>query len=269
MTRYFIDTNVLVGLTFLHDRWTSEVERILLGDNTLYTSEFVIYEYCSRKPDSPSVVPDPSDIEVSSNDSHGVYGRVLKTFEENVEENIPLYNRDIDYHHYDGLSLNKIVEIFFDHIEVREQAKPHFVRHFQEYFSSRKATPRNAKRCVEDLRDRFLHDAQKRKDLLMDSVYVRPSTYHEQERPRERIEEHIGINQWGMPIEDVQWFLDAVGLCQQGVVKRIVTGDKKDVVQHQQQLTSLFDVSVLYILDEFHTDSSHANSQSELAQSRE
>jgi len=29
MTRYFVDTNVLIGLTFSHDRWAVEAERIL------------------------------------------------------------------------------------------------------------------------------------------------------------------------------------------------------------------------------------------------
>jgi len=34
MTRYFVDTNVLIGLTFSHDRWAVEAERILDGHNT-------------------------------------------------------------------------------------------------------------------------------------------------------------------------------------------------------------------------------------------
>jgi len=39
------------------------------------------------------------------------------------------------------------------------------------------------------------------------------------------------------------------------MLQRVVTGDKKDIVRYQQQLASLFDVSILYILDEFHSHS--------------
>ena len=255
MTRYFVDTNVLIGLTFSHDRWAVEAERILNGHNTLFTSEFVIYEYCSRQRGAPRVVPNPDHLQVDPDDTCGVFGTVLEDFQENVENNIPMYNREIDLRRYDGLSFEGILEIFFDNIEVRSQAKPHFVRHFQNYFSSRAVTPRNAKRCVEDLRDRVLHDARERKNALMDAVHVTSSTYNDQERARDLVEEHIGIRETRIPPVDSQWLLDAIGLAERSVLQRVVTGDKKDVIRYQQQLTSLFDISVLYILDEFHTHS--------------
>jgi hypothetical protein len=230
-----------------------EAERLLNGNNTLYTSEFVIYEYCSRPQGAPRVVPDPDDLQVNTDGTCGVFGTVLDEFQESVEENIPMYNREIDLRRYDGLSFEGVLEIFFDNIEVRSQAKPHFVRHFQDYFSSHEVTPRNAKRCVEDLRDRVLHDAKERKDALMDVVNITPSTYHEQERARHLLEEHIGIRETRIPQVDSQWLLDAIGLVEQGVLHHVVTGDKKDIVHHQQQLISMFDLSILYILDEFHT----------------
>jgi hypothetical protein len=255
MTRYFVDTNVLIGLTFSHDRWAVEAERILDGHNTLFTSEFVIYEYCSRPQRAPRVVSDPDRLQVDPDDTGGVFGTVLEDFQENVEDNIPMYNREIDLQRYDGLSFERILEIFFDNIEIRSQAKPHFVRHFQNYFSSREVTPRNAKRCVEDLRDRVLYDAKERKNALMDAVHVMSSTYDEQDRARSLVDEHIGIRESRIPPVDSQWLLDAIGLAERGVLHRVVTGDKKDVVRYQQQLTSLFDVSILYILDEFHARS--------------
>jgi len=200
-------------------------------------------------------VSNPDQLQVDPDDTDGVFGTVLEDFQENVEDNIPMYNREIDLQRYDGLSFERILEIFFDNIEVRSQAKPHFVRHFQDYFSSREITPRNAKRCVEDLRDRVLHDAKERKDALMDAVHVMSSTYDDQERARGLVKEHIGIRESRIPPVDSQWLLDAIGLAERDVLQRIVTGDKKDIVRYQQQLTSLFDVSILYILDEFHTRS--------------
>ncbi|WP_241431966.1 hypothetical protein [Natrialba chahannaoensis] len=196
---------------------------------------------------------DPDQLQVDPDETDGVFGTVLEDFQANVEDNIPMYNREIDLQRYDGLSFERILEIFFDNIEVRSQAKPHFVQHFQNYFSSREITPRNAKRCVEDLRDRVLHDAKERKDALMDAVHVMSSTYDDQERARGLVKEHIGIRESRIPPVDSQWLLDAIGLAERDVLQRVVTGDKKDIVRYQQQLTSLFDVSVLYILDEFHT----------------
>jgi len=185
MTRYFVDTNVLIGLTFSHDRWAIEAERILNGQNTLFTSEFVIYEYCSRQQGSPRIVPDPAQLRVEPDDESGVFGTVLEEFQENVENNIPMYNREIDLQRYDGLTFERILAIFFDNID----------------------------------------------------------------------EEHIGIHEYWIPPVDSQWLLDAIGLAERGVLQNVVTGDKKDIVHHQQQLTSLFDISILYLLDEFHTDS--------------
>jgi len=192
--------------------------------------------------------PTPISYRLIPDGTGGVFGTVLEDFQENVEDNIPMYNREIDLQRYDGLSFERILEIFFDNIEVRSQAKPHFVRHFQNYFSSREITPRNAKRCVEDLRDRVLHDAKERKDALMDAVHIMSSTYDDQERARGLVQEHIGIRESRIPPVDSQWWLlDAIGLAERDMLQRVVTGDKKDIVRYQQQLASLFDVSILYI----------------------
>jgi hypothetical protein len=89
----------------------------------------------------------------------------------------------------------------------------------------------------------------------MDAVHVMSSTFDDQERARGLVKEHIGIRESRIPPVDSQWLLDAIGLAERDVLHRVVTGDKKDIVRYQQQLTSLFDVSILYILDEFHTRS--------------
>ena len=89
----------------------------------------------------------------------------------------------------------------------------------------------------------------------MNAVHVMSSTYDDQARARGLVKEHIGIRESRVPPVDSQWLLDAIGLAERDVLHRVVTGDKKDIVRYQQQLTSLFDVSILYILDEFHTRS--------------
>lgn len=264
MTRYFLDTNIIVALTFSHDRWSAEAERLLHGQNTLFASEFIVYEYCARKRGDPSIVSNPQRLSVDPQAEHGVFGAVLNSFRENVERNIPMYDREIDLQRYEGLSFEKILTVFFDNIEVRRQAKPYFVRYFQEYFASREVTPRNAKRCVAKLRDRVLYDAKQRKAALVDSIKLMPSTYDKRKIARRMMDTQVGIGAAKSQISavDAQWLLDAIGLAERGVVDHIVTADKGDVVQHQQQLNSLFNVSVLYILDEFHNDEMrHRNSQ--------
>jgi len=69
------------------------------------------------------VVSDPDQLQVDPDGTGGVFGTVLEDFQENVEDNIPMYNREIDLQRYDGLSFERILEIFFDNIEVRSQAK--------------------------------------------------------------------------------------------------------------------------------------------------
>ena len=83
MTRYFVDTNVLAGLSYTHDRWHRDV-KLLFEHNTLYTSEFVIFEYCNQKRTDPSVVPDPTELATDPSADWGKYRHIGKKLEDKV-----------------------------------------------------------------------------------------------------------------------------------------------------------------------------------------
>lgn len=253
MARYFLDTNVLIALTFRHDRWSIEASRLLDGNNSIYTSEYNVFEYCSTGK-GPRVPQTPREMNIDYDAERGVFSTVLDNFLENVEKNIPMYNREIDLNRHEKLTLEKILNIFFNNIEVREQAKSHFVQYFQEYFNEREITPRNAKRCVEDLRDRVIHDARQRKDILLNKLVIKPSTFHNQTSARRKIQSHVGIGDNGISKDDIPWLLEVIALSNRNEVSKIVTGDKNHIVSNQEELTSLFNISILYLLDEFESD---------------
>jgi hypothetical protein len=249
MTRYFVETNVLAGLTYTHDRWHRDVKP-LYQNNTLYTSEYVIYEFCNQSRQNPSVVNDPSKLSVDPDADDGKYRHLGKI----LEDRVPFFDKQIRQLQREGMTVEKVVDAFVDHFEIREQAEPQICSYFQDYFSTRELTDRNARRAVQDLRDLILWAAERNKSILMDKVKIRESVYDQMEVEREIIEEEIGIAEWEMSREDMQWVLDAIHMKQQGVLDRFVTCDKNDVAQFKNTLTTEFGISVLYATEEFYSD---------------
>ena len=249
MTRYFIETNVLAGLTYTHDRWHREVKP-LYQNNTLYTSEYVIYEYCNQRRHDPSIVSDPSKLSADPDAENGKYRHIGKI----LEDRIPFFDKQIRQLQREGMTVEKVVDAFIDHFEIREQAEPQIRSYFQDYFSTRELTDRNARRAVQDLRDLILWAAEKNKDILMEKVKIRRSAYDQMVAEREIIKEEIGLGEWGMSREDLQWVLDAIHVMQQGELDRFVTGDKSDVAYFKHTLTNEFGISVLYATKEFYSD---------------
>jgi len=249
MTRYFVETNVLAGLTYTHDRWHRDVKP-LYQNNTLYTSEYVIYEYCNQRRHDPSIVSDPSELSADPDAENGKYRHIGKI----LEDRIPFFDKQIRQLQREGMTVEKVVDAFIDHFEIREQAEPQIRSYFQDYFSTRELTDRNARRAVQDLRDLILWAAERNKDILMEKVKIRRSAYDQMVAEREIIEEEIGLGEWGMSREDLQWVLDAIHVMQQGELDRFVTGDKSDVAYFKHTLTNEFGISVLYATEEFYSD---------------
>lgn len=258
MTRYFVETNVLLALTFHHDRWHREVQP-LYKHNRLYTSEFVIYEYCNRDKDNgdPLYVPDTADLKTDVTATKGKYGKLLDDLQENIENNLPLYHRQIDILQTEGLTIEKVIDTFMEHFEFRNQAEPYIQSFFQEYFATREVTTRTAKKAANKLNEDLRKRAQETKKELMEEVYIIESVYDKMNDEREKLDEFVGIvgyDEYGLTKYDAQWLLDAIHLCQEGVLSALVTGDKDDVVQFQDEIQSLFDISVLYTKEDVYTD---------------
>lgn len=47
MVRYFLDTGVVIGFTFLHDLWRTEADRVFDSGNPLIIDDGVLFEYCN------------------------------------------------------------------------------------------------------------------------------------------------------------------------------------------------------------------------------
>jgi hypothetical protein len=216
----------------------------------LYTSEYVIYEYCNQRRHDPSIVSDPSELSADPDAENGKYRHIGKI----LEDRVPFFDKQIRQLQREGMTVEKVVDAFIDHFEIREQAEPQIRSYFQDYFSTRELTDRNARRAVQDLRDLILWAAERNKDILMEKVKIRRSAYDQMVAEREIIEEEIGLGEWGMSREDLQWVLDAIHVMQQGELDRFVTGDKSDVAYFKHTLTKEFGISVLYATEEFYSD---------------
>jgi len=246
MARYFVDTSCLVGMSFLHDSWYRDAKLLYDEGNDIVLTEFVFYEYCNRdRENDPSIVGDPTTLDVTHDGREGVFG---KKYEE-LENILPHFERHIDQLAIDGLTMNKLVKSFIEHFDIRDDDIPAVVAYFENYFESRELIAANAKPCVKDLIDSILYVAQKNKQRILDAADVLPSVYHEQDEIRRQIGDII--NPWNLPDEDRDVIVDAIHLSNRGEIDMMVTGDKKHQLRLQEDIGDLFDLKIISIADKF------------------
>ena len=246
MVQYFVDTSCLVGMSFVHDSWYRDAKLLYDKGNDIVLTEFVLYEYCNRDRDNdPSIVNDPSTIDVTSYGRGGIFG---KKYEE-LENILPHFERHIDRLAINGLSMNELVKSFIEHFDIRDDDIPAVVTYFENYFESRQLIAANAKPCVKDLIDSILYVARENKRRILDDADIFPSVYHEQDEIRRQIEDII--NPWNLPDEDRDVIVDAIHLSNIGKVDMMVTGDKKHQLRLQEDIGDLFDLTMISIADEF------------------
>lgn len=253
MGRYFVDTSCLLGLVFLHDRWHRDINPIVEQGNQIYASNFVLYEFCSRESGEYSWYDDSSEFSVDIDKKSGKFGYIRN----DLLRELPKFNRELDKVDQESLDIDSLIRIFMDHFEVRKQARPQITDWFEEYFESREFSHRTAKKSVSDLIDHILVNAEQRKEEILDEMKIVPSKYDSLDDEKRKLDAQIGItyqpDQSGIHIEDANVLLDAISLCKEGEASKFVTGDKKHFIRFQEEIKELFDVSVLYIKDDFET----------------
>lgn len=245
MARYFVDTSCLVGMSFLHDSWYRDAKLVYDSGNDIVLSEFVLYEYCNRDRDEdPSVVDDPTTLDLSVKARDGVFG---KKYEE-LENILPHFERHIDRLALDGLTMNELVKSFIEHFDIRDDDIPAVVAYFENYFESRELIAANAKPCVKDLVDSILYVARENKQRILDDADIIPSSYHEQGKIRRQIDDIIAPS--NLPDEDRDVIIDAIHFSNTGKIDMMITGDKKHQLKLQGDLSNLFDLTIISIADE-------------------
>jgi len=246
MTRdYFVDTSALIGLTFLSDRWFRDARELYLSEHTVHTSEIVLYEYCNRdrstQPRKPRTL-DALDVDFDTTD--GIYGKKIR----GLKKPLPEYFRQIRRLEREGLTLEKAVESFINHFEIREQATPQVKSYFNYYFDNRAVTAQYINDCAQKLIDKILARAKKTRSNLEKRVNLHDSLYADRDHLADRWKVLTG---GAIHEPDLSILVDVTALATGGKIDYFMTGDS-DLLQAQEYATADYDFSVISIQDELY-----------------
>ena len=233
-------------MTFLYDSWYREAIPLVNKGNTVYLSEFVLYEYCNRGYDDPGYVSNPTGLQLERTAERGVFDKKvgelndpLLDFEDAIEQGAL----------EDELTFDWVMKTFFKHFDFRQDDYQVVLDYFSHQLNPDRLSFRSVQQAARDLVDMVYQQAVENKGTLLDEAVMLPSKYDEMVEEKNAIETYIYPHH--LDSGDMAIILDAVRYCKENEISRFVTGDKSDILPVQEALADLYDLSVLYIRDEF------------------
>jgi len=231
--RYFLDTNCLLGLTFAQDVWNPDAGRLFETDNSLYTGETVLYEYCNR---SESTTRDSVSIDWQSED--GVYGQIRADFRMAKL----LTDQRLQTYPEDELTAEVIADEFIEQFEIQDEAKLRVERYFESKLE-KPITRREARDSVREVSDTILERSQRAKERLEARLHLNPVRNSTYPRIGDQISRYIHDS-------DVEVLCDAYFLRERGEIERVVTADK-GIYENRNRLYSVLSLRILFLKDTF------------------
>lgn len=244
MARYFLDTGVLVGLTFLHDGWRVEAERVFESENTFYVNRIVVFEYCNSVPGKSR---EATSIDWESND--GVFGRILsqaRLAQLNVEARLDSLSDD-------ELELDNLVEVFLEEAGVYdgeededlidEYIRPRVREYLREFTEGRSVTRSVALEAMTSLCSEVVDGAHEKRDEIRQRVRVHNVEPENREPYIDQLEFIDGRG-------DTEILASVAHLKDQNVLEKIISTDKSHMYSKRDRIKASIKVSVVYIKDE-------------------
>lgn len=250
MSSYLLDTGALVGLTFLHDLWRDESERLFATDNTLYITRTVLYEYCNSTRTSA-----PEDADVIWDAEDGVFGDKLS------KVRVAQMNLDLKYqsHSDDELSVRKLVDDFvseagidrdvFPAALINERIKPNIRAFVEDEIGDREVTRTFARKTMDALCDTIQAKAREKRAEIRERVRVYPNEKLDRD---EFLPSLTFVNGRG----DQLILSEVADLKRKNVLETIVTADKSHMYGNRDRLKAVLGIRIVYIKDEFADHSS-------------
>lgn len=262
--RYYLDTNCLVGYTFFQDWWHSDANRLFDSDNELYIGDTVLFEYCNRPVTDDEIEFEWDQSELSWNVDKGTFKSKMAELRDSrfLFEDAILDCEDLD--------LETAVELFADAYHIKPSSESAIRRYFEEKLDQLdlgvtvESVRKIQKLLVEDLQNL----AWERKDKLRKRVELGPERGDIPESRVATLERTLSDDM------DIEVVCDASYMCDDGLLQRIVTGDKGnalrdedgDVVRYEdgtpvsgkvgiynsrEVINNVTGLRVLYLKDEF------------------
>lgn len=245
MARYFLDTGALVGVTFLHDLWHSDAERLFDTDNTLYTSPAVVYEYCNS---TKSNEFESTDVDWETEE--GLFGEKFSTVRA-AQVNLNLKLRTYED---DELDLETLVDAFItetgieDKIyppsKIEEYIRPNIREFLVDEIGDQEMTCAVAREAMDTLCDTIQKESREVRDRLQEQVKEAPPREDDWEETKQQL-------------EFVNGKLDRIILCDAGhmkdknLLKKLITSDKNHLYSNREKINAVLGIKIVFIKDEF------------------
>lgn len=245
MTRYFLDTGPLLGVTFLHDLWREDSERLFDTNNSLYTSDAVLFEYCNY---DGSNSLETADIDLESED--GRFGQILS------KVRLAQRSLDIRLRSYDDdeLDLETLVEKFIEETGLEEEIKPrelldeHIKPNVREYLvekiDGREVTKEVAREVMDVLCDEIETEARATQEMIdrrVKRVPEREDDWLDRKRRLHFVDDRI----------DKEILCDAAHMRDKHQLRRVVTTDNNHIYSNREQINTILRLTIVFIKDEF------------------
>jgi len=241
MASYYVDTNVLVGYTFLHNRWQDHTRRLMASENTLYAGETVFYEYCVNVGHGPR---DGEPLDWSRED--GVVGKEKRKLRKRKRFTyLELKTKDDD-----KLEPDTVSEVFIEKFEVEDQIKHKVEDYFQKELD-RDCTLDSVEDSLNKLINRINSTAIDRKNEIRKRVKIR--------RRRDNKDYSTPCSQMSRIIDgnedeycpDAEVLVDAMDLKDRFLTDTVVTSDKGDMISNRDKLEPITRLNLVYLKNKF------------------
>lgn len=244
MARYFLDTGALLGITFLHDLWRSESERLFATKNTVYTSDAVVFEYCNR---DQSNTYESADIDWETEE--GRFGEKLS------KVRAAQVNLDLRLQTYDDseLDLESLVDAFLSEVGIKDeiypekkigtQIRPNIRQFLKSEIGDKEITCKVAREAMDTLCDTIQYEAREARRQLRDLIKRGPERESDWKEVRERL-------------SFVDGKMDKIILCDvshlenKNILQKVITADKSDLYGQRERIHTVLGIKVLFIKDE-------------------
>lgn len=245
MARYFLDTGALVGVSFLHDLWRNDAERLFETDNTLYTSQAVIYEYCNNDRSNSY-----SSAEIDWDSEEGRFGEKFAKVRA-AQTNLGLKLRTYDD---EELDLETLVEAFItetgidDEIypqrKIDEYIRPNIRKFLVEEINGREVTCTVAREVMDALCDTIQNEARNTRTRLQQRIKEGPERTGDWSDRKQQ----LAFIDGGM---DREILCDAGHMEDKNLLKKVVTADKNHLYGNRERINAILGLKIIYLKDEF------------------
>lgn len=239
----FVDTNVLLGLTFLSDRWYRAAQPVYENDHKIHTSELVVFEYCISPKPFTTPPEDPKEEDIDWSHDRGLVERIRNRVSKPYREYRGVIRRLPD----EELTLDRVIQEFIDTFRIREQAVPQIRSEFEDEFQEKAVTRQYINQFASELIDKIINASDEMKATLSNVVEVHDSEYHVALDDKQR---WVDFPEQPPDEPDLSIIVDATQVIKQNSVNTVLTGDS-DILVLQSTANDYYQFDILSMDDEY------------------